>query len=48
MHILIKILLLTYSQWIIIYFIDKRRMKNKIVISDKEIEETVKLIENIH
>ena len=44
MHDLIKVILLTYTQWIIIYFIDRERMKNAIVISDKEIEDTVKLI----
>ena len=46
MHDLIKVLILTYMQWILIYYIDKR-MRNKIIISEKEIE-TVKLIENIH
>jgi hypothetical protein len=45
---LIKILLITYSQWIIIYFIDRKRMKNKILISDKEIEETVNLIQTFY
>ena len=47
MHDLIKVLLLTCTQWIIIYYIDKRRMKNKIVIREQEIEDTVKLISTI-
>ena len=47
MQDLINVILLTYTQWIILYFIDRERMKNAIVISDKEIEDTVKLITNI-
>ena len=47
MQDLIKVILLTYTQWIIIYLVDRERMKNAIVISDKEIEDTVKLITNI-
>ena len=46
MHDLIKVLLLTCTQWIIIYYIEKRRMKNKI-IRQQEIEDTVKLISTI-
>ena len=44
MQDLIKVILLTYTQWIIIYLVDRGKMKNAIVISDKEIEDTGKLI----